>query len=94
MKNGCYITDKGVKYEACDNRIMVERDNGYYGCLYGKSSMAIYKGEREVLHTSSRNINTPDELFELLSEMPEMMNSIEVELILAAQIVQNPLHPR
>lgn len=72
MKNGCYITDKGVKYEVCNNQIMVEHDNEYYGCLYGKSSMVIYKGNLEVLHTGSRNISTPDELFDLLSEMPEM----------------------
>lgn len=77
MKNGCYITDKGVKYEVCNNQIMVEHDNEYYGCLYGKSSMAIYKGNLEVLHTGSRNINTPDELFEVLSEMPEMFENID-----------------
>lgn len=80
MKNGCYITGKGVKYEIYNNQIMVEHDNGYYGCLYGKSSMTIYKGELEVLHTGSRNINTPDEVFELLSEMPERMNNVK-ELI-------------
>jgi hypothetical protein len=56
---------------------MVEHDNEYYGCLYGKSSMTIYKGNLEVLHTGSRNINTPDELFELLSEMPEMFENID-----------------
>lgn len=39
--------------------------------------MAIYKGNLEVLHTGSRNINTPDELFDLLSEMPEMLENID-----------------
>ena len=77
MKNGCYITDKGVKYEVCNNQIMVEHENGYYGCLYGKSSMSIFKDNKEVLHTGFRNINTPDELYKLLSGMPEMMNSVK-----------------
>ena len=77
MKNGCYITVKGVKYEVCNNQIMVEHDNGYYGCLYGKTSMSIFKDNKEVLHTGFRNINTPDELYELLSGMPEMMNNVK-----------------
>ena len=77
MKNGCYITDKGVKYEVCNNQIMVEHENGYYGCLYGKSSMSILKDDKEMLHTGFRNINTPDDLYEILSEMPEMMNNVK-----------------
>ena len=77
MKNGCYITDKGVKYEVCNNQIMVEHENGYYGCLYGKSSMSIFKDDKEMLHTGFRNINTPDDLYEILSEMPEMMNNVK-----------------
>ena len=77
MKNGCYITDKGMKYEVVNNQIMVEHENGYYGCLYGKSSMSIFKDNKEMLHTGFRNINTPDELYEILSEMPEMMNNVK-----------------
>ena len=77
MKNGCYITDKGVKYEVCNSQIMVEHDNGYYGCLYGKSSMSIFKDNKEVLHTGFRNINTPDDLYEIVSGMPEMMNNVK-----------------
>ena len=76
MKNGCYITDKGVKYEVCNNQIMVEHENGYYGCLYGKSSMSIFKDNKEVLHTGFRNINTPDELYEILSEMPSFTEKL------------------
>lgn len=76
MKNGCYITDKGVKYEVCNNQIMVEHDNGYYGCLYGKSSMSIFKDDKEVLHTGFRNINTPDDLYEILSKMPSFMEKL------------------
>lgn len=77
MKNGVYRTPNGVTYEVYKKQIMVEHRNGYYGCLYGKSSMSINKGEREVLHTGSRNINTPDELYKLLSDMPDAMNKIE-----------------
>lgn len=71
MINGVYITEKGTKYEVDDRKIIVRHENGYYGCLYGKSSMAIYKGNREVLHTGFRSINTPDELYEHLADMPE-----------------------
>ena len=55
---------------------MVKHENGYCGCLYGKSSMSIFKGNKEVLHTGFRNINTPDELYEQLSEMPSFMEML------------------
>lgn len=70
MENGLYVSENGTEYEINDNQIMVEHENGYYGCLYGKSSMSIFKDNKEVLHTGFRNINTPDELYEILSEMP------------------------
>lgn len=76
MQDGLYVSEKGTEYEISDNKIMVEHENGYYGCLYGKSSMSIYKDSIEVLHTGSRNINTPDELYEQLSEMPDFMEMI------------------
>lgn len=68
---------KWCKYEIFNGQIMVEHENGYYGYLYGKSSMSINNGKEEVLHTGSRNINTPNELYELLSGMPEMMEGIK-----------------
>lgn len=34
--------------------------NGYSAVLYGKSSMSVYRREKEVFHTGSRNINTED----------------------------------
>lgn len=76
MQDGLYVSEKGTEYEISDNQIMVEHENGYYGCLYGKSSMSIYKDSIEVLHTGFRNINTPDELYEQLSEMPDFMEMI------------------
>lgn len=74
MSNGLYVSENGTEYEINDNQIMVEHENGYYGCLYGKSSMSIFKGNKEVLHTGSRNVNTPDELYEQLSEMPDFLD--------------------
>lgn len=76
MQNGLYVSENGTEYEINDNKIMVKHENGYYGCLYGKSSMSIFKGNKEVLHTGFRNINTPDELYEQLSEMPSFMEML------------------
>ena len=77
MSNGLYVSKNGTEYEINDNQIMVKHENGYYGCLYGKSSMQIFKDNKEVLHTGSRNINTADELHEILSEMPSFMEKLE-----------------
>ena len=60
MSNGLYVSENGTEYEIYNNQIMVEHENGYYGCLYGESSMSIFKGDQEVLHTGFRNINTSD----------------------------------
>ena len=76
MQNGLYVSENGKEYEISDNKIMVEHENGYYGCLYGKSSMSIFKCNKEVLHTGSRNINTPDELYNQLSKMPSFMEML------------------
>ena len=52
--------------------IKVEHPNGYFGILYGISSMRIFdKDGREVLHTGSRTIHTKEELYERLEEFPE-----------------------
>ena len=76
MINGLYVSENGTEYEIHNNKIMVEHENGYNGCLYGKSSMSIFKGNKEVLHTGFRNINTPDELYKQLSEMPSFMEML------------------
>ena len=76
MQNGLYVSENGTEYEINGNKIMVKHENGYYGCLYGKTSMSIFKDNKEVLHTGFRNINTPDELYEILSEMPSFMEMV------------------
>lgn len=53
-----------------------EHKNGYAARLYGKSSMSVYFDGKEVLHTGSRNVNTEDEVMELLAGMPEFFNRI------------------
>ena len=51
--------------------IQVEHPNGYYGELYGKSSLSIFKGTREVFHTGFRNIETAEELYKVLEDFPK-----------------------
>lgn len=50
--------------------------NGYSAVLYGKSSMRVYFGEKEVLHTGFRNVNTENEVMKLLENMPDFMRII------------------
>lgn len=58
--------------------IKVEHENGFAGILYGKSSMAIYGPDgHEVLHTGSRNVNTKEELQEILAKMPDFVNKMK-----------------
>lgn len=52
--------------------------NGYYARLYGESSLSVYFDGKEVLHTGSRNVNTEDEVMEMLEGMPEFMEMIKV----------------
>lgn len=52
-------------------RIQVEHPNGYHGELYGKSSLSIFKGTTEVFHTGFRNIETAEELYQVLEEYPQ-----------------------
>lgn len=49
-------------------------ENGYTGVLYGKSSLAIYKPDGKMsMHTGFRNINTYEELVELVDEHPKFI---------------------
>lgn len=61
--------------ESYNGQIMVEHENGYYGCLYGKSSMSIFYKGREILYTDcrSKNIRTADDLYKQLADMPRLM---------------------
>ena len=49
---------------------------GFSSILYGKSSMSILKNGKEVLHTSSRSVNTEKEVMELLEKQPEFMRAM------------------
>ena len=49
MVNGLYVSENGTEYEINGNKIMVKHENGYCGCLYGNSSMSIFKDNKEVL---------------------------------------------
>lgn len=79
MLDGFYKSPKGVKYEVCNGQIMVEHDNGYYGCIYGRKSMSIFKDNRQVFHTASRRINTADELYKKLENMPAFMKMLQYQ---------------
>lgn len=55
----------------------IHHPNGYSAKLYGKSSMSIYFKGKEVLHTGFRNVNTEDEVMELLEGMPKFVKLLE-----------------
>jgi hypothetical protein len=56
--------------------IKVEHPNGLSGILYGRSSLAIYdQYGHEILHTGSRNVNTEDELYDILEKTKELLDS-------------------
>ena len=51
--------------------------NGYIARLYGESSMSVYFDGKEVLHTGSRNVNTEDEVLNMLGGMPKLKELIK-----------------
>ena len=51
--------------------------NGYYARLYGKSSMRVCFNGKEILHTGFRNVNTEDEVMELLEGMPKFIELLK-----------------
>ena len=57
--------------------IEYKHPNGYSARLYGESSMSIYLNRKEVMHTGSRNVNTENEVMELLDEYPEFIKMLE-----------------
>ena len=50
--------------------------NGYSARLYGDSSLSIYFNGKEILHTSSRNVDTEDEVMELLEDYPNLWSAL------------------
>lgn len=56
--------------------IKYHSENGYTGILYGKSSLAILKDNKEVMHTGFRSINTREELVELVENCPKFFKML------------------
>lgn len=50
--------------------------NGYSAKLYGKSSMTVMVGGKEVAHTGFRAANTKEEVMELLEIYPSIMQAL------------------
>ena len=58
--------------------IKYTHENGYTGILYGESSLAIYdKTGKMKMHTGSRNINTREELIDLLDNYPSFLEAMD-----------------
>ena len=52
--------------------IQYKSSNGYYGTLYGKSSLVVYDPKSVMcFHTASRKINTYEELVDFVDSYPE-----------------------
>lgn len=52
-------------------------ENGYTGRLYGESSLVIFNPDgTESMHTGSRNINTYDELKEVVEKHPQFIEML------------------
>jgi len=67
--------------------------NGYSGVLYGESSLSVYNPEgKEVLHTGTRNVNTEQEVLDLLDAMPTMMEILD-GLGLMSELLADKLKP-
>lgn len=59
------------------NAITYTHPNGYSAKLYGKSSMIILDPQgKESLHTGFRNVNTKEEVMELLEEHPVFLQTL------------------
>ena len=57
--------------------IKVTHENGYTGIIYGKHSLVVLKDSQEVLHTGSRLINTKEELYEYLGNIPNLLKLLD-----------------
>jgi len=49
---------------------IVRHPNGFEGVLYGDTYLVVYYNNEQVLHTRYRNIDTEEELYALLEELP------------------------
>ena len=57
--------------------IEVKHPNGYVGTLYGNSSLSISKDGKEVFHTGYRRVETKEEVYQMLGEMPMFIKMLE-----------------
>lgn len=81
-----FKTRKGVTYSVYNGQIEVEHPNGFTGVFYGRHSMSIYKGDKEMVHTGSYNgKRNADELYKqvdklgyMISHFREIWNASEV----------------
>lgn len=54
--------------------------NGYSAKLYGISSMSVFYEGKEVTHTGFRNVNSEEEVMDLLEEYPSFIESLKESL--------------
>ena len=58
--------------------IIYQNKDGYFGKLYGKSSMILmHESGSPYLHTGSRSINTLEELKELVDDFPNFIKKLK-----------------
>lgn len=50
--------------------------NGLTTFPYGESSLIVYRGNKEIFHTSSRRCNTENETLEFLNELPDLLECL------------------
>ena len=60
-----------------DKSITYTHENGYSATLYGEASMVVRYEGQEVMHTGFRNVNTEDEVMDLLEMQPRLRDSLE-----------------
>ena len=54
--------------------------NGYSAKLYGISSMSIFYHGKEISHTGFRNVNTEEEVMDLLEKYPALRKALQSSL--------------
>ena len=65
-----------MKKRKKNNITYTSEQSGYTGILYGNSSLSVYKGEHEVLHTGRRNINTEEELVSFIDGFSDLVHTL------------------
>lgn len=57
----------------------VKHENGYTAIVYGKSSISVFKDNKEVLHSGSliKPFNTEKEVYEYLEQLPKLIEKLD-----------------